>query len=52
MIFALSVIQTTLRPINSELQMACLWAGAGLAVFGIMASLGYGIEISQCLALE
>jgi hypothetical protein len=52
MIFALAVFRTTLQPISAELQVACLWAAAGLAVFGVMASLGFGIEIGQCLALE
>ena len=52
MIFALAVIRTTLRPINAELQVTCLWAAAGLAVFGVMVSLGFGVEIGQCLALE
>jgi hypothetical protein len=52
MIFALAVIRTTLRPINAELQVTCLWAAAGLAMFGVMVSLGFGVEIGQCLALE
>jgi hypothetical protein len=52
MIFALAVITTTLRPINAELQVTCLWAAAGLTVFGVMVSLGFGVEIGQCLALE
>jgi hypothetical protein len=52
MIFALAVIRTTLRPINAELQVTCLWAAAGLAVFGVMVSLGFGVAIGQCLALE
>jgi hypothetical protein len=52
MIFALAVITTTLRPINAELQVTCLWAAAGLTVFGVMVSLGFGVETGQCLALE
>jgi hypothetical protein len=52
MIFALAVIRMGLPPISAELQVACLWAAAGLAAFGVMTSLGFGIEFGQCLALE
>ncbi len=52
MFFALAVIRSTLRPISRELQVTCLLAAAGLALFGAMTTLGYGIEIGQYLALE
>ncbi len=52
MIFALTVIEASFRPISIELQVACLWAAAGLAIFGIMTGLGFGGEIGQSLAIE
>jgi hypothetical protein len=52
MIFALTVVGIIFRPIDTELQVASLWAAAGLALFGIMASRGFGVEIGQCLAVE
>ncbi len=52
MIFVLSIIGSACRPISRELQVACLVGAAGLAGFGIVASLGFGVEIGQCLALE
>lgn len=52
MIFALAVLGAVFRPISPELQVATLWGAAGLVIFGIMASCGFGVEIGQCLALE
>jgi hypothetical protein len=42
MIFALVFIKTAFRPLSSDLQVVSLWAAGGLAVFGMMASLGFG----------
>jgi hypothetical protein len=42
MIFALVVIGTALRPLSQDLQAVSLWAAGGLAIFGMMASLGFG----------
>jgi hypothetical protein len=36
------IIGTALRPLSQDLQAVPLWAAGGLAIFGMMASLGFG----------
>jgi hypothetical protein len=52
MISALVVARLAFQPMSRELQMMCLWAAAGLVMFGMMAHLGFAAEMSDYLALE
>jgi hypothetical protein len=52
MISTLVVARLAFRSLSRELQMTCLWAAAGLVIFGMMAHLGFAAEMTDCLALE
>jgi hypothetical protein len=36
---------------NSDLEIVCLWAAAGLALFALVSALGFGDEIGQAMGL-
>jgi hypothetical protein len=52
MISALVVARLAFQPMSRELQVTCIWAAAGLVMFGMMAHLGFAAEIGDYLALE
>jgi hypothetical protein len=52
MISALVVARLAFQPLSRELQLMCLWAAAGLVIFGMMAHLGFAAEMSDYLTLE
>jgi hypothetical protein len=36
---------------NADLEIVCLWAAAGVALFALMSALGFGNEIGQAMGL-